>query len=105
MRVGDLNKWVTLSRNPPSDTEAQGTPLSPPGVWCAIEPLPPGTSDTDRALTHTVRMRFHPEVTIDTAIDYADARLGRTRKLFVRGLQSVNEAGDQLVLLAEEIQP
>ncbi len=105
MRNGACNKWVTLSRSPATDTQAKGTPLSPDGIWAAIEPLPPGTSDTDRTLTHLVRMRFHPEVTIDTQIDYADARLGRTRSLFVRGVQSVNEAGDEIRLYCEEIAP
>src|SRR4051812_10968954 len=98
MRAGSCNKWVTLSRNPATAEETRGTPLSPEGVWAAIEPLPPGGTD-DRTLTHLVRMRFHAEVTLDTQIDYDDARLGRTRSLFVRGVQAVDEAGDELRLL------
>lgn len=105
MRAGPLNKWVTLFRNPATESEARGAALSPPGVWCAIEPLPPGTSDTNRAITHLVRMRFHPDVTIDTEIDYDDGRRNVTRVLFVRGFQEVNEAGDEIALLAEEIVP
>ncbi len=104
MRAGDCDKWVQLFRNKGTDAEAQGTPLSPPSIWAAIEPLPPGFAD-NRAITHMVRMRFHPEVTIDTQIDYVDARIGRPRSLFVRGVQSVNEAGDELRLLAEEVIP
>jgi hypothetical protein len=103
MRAGDCNKWVTLSRSPATDTEVAGTPLTPAGIWAAIEPLAPGASTDNRSLTHLVRMRFHPDVTIDTQIDYVDFRLGRTRSLFVRGLQAVNEAGDELRLLCEEI--
>src|SRR4051812_40385027 len=100
MRAGPTNKWVTLARYPDDDDETRGTPLNPEGVWAAIEPLPPGLTD-GRMLSHLVRMRFHPQVTVDTKIDYVDARLGRTRQLFVRGLQSVNEAGDELQLLCE----
>lgn len=104
MRAGPCNKWVTLARYPEDDDEARGTPLTPEGVWAAIEPLPPGGTD-NRTITHLVRMRFHPEVTLDTRIQYVDARVGRTRSLFVRGVQAVNEAGDELQLLAEEVQP
>jgi head-tail adaptor len=50
-------------------------------------------------------MRFHPEVTLDTRISYADARTNSTRLLYVRGVQHVSEAGDEMQLLAEEIQP
>ena len=63
--------WIT-----PEQWAACGTPLSPAGVWAAIEPLPPGTSDTNRTLTHQVRMRFHPEVTMDTKIEYVDPDTG-----------------------------
>jgi head-tail adaptor len=104
MRAGRCNKWVTLSRWPETSSESRGTPLSPEGVWAAIEPLPPGGTD-NRAIAHTVRMRFHPEVTLDTRIEYVDARIGRTRALYVRGVQSVNEAGDEMQLFAEEIEP
>lgn len=104
MRAGPCNKWVTLSRWPETDTEARGTPLNPPGIFAAIEPLAPGGSD-NRTTTHVVRMRFHPEVTCDTRIQYADARVSRTRSLFVRGVQSVDENGDELRLLCEEVAP
>jgi hypothetical protein len=49
-------------------------------------------------------MRFHPEVTVDTRITYVDDRRSLTRYLFVRGIQDVNEAGDELRLLCEEVQ-
>lgn len=103
MRAGGCNKWVTLVRWPETEDEVRGTPLNPPGIFAAIEPISPGTEN--RVTTHMVRMRYHPEVTCDTRIAYADARLGRTRHLYVRGVQSVDEAGDELRLLCEEIQP
>lgn len=104
MRNGACNKWVTLSRNPATDTEPDGTALSPSGVWAAIEPLPPGGGD-NRTLTIQVRTRFHPEITLDTKITYVDGRTNLTRVLYVRGLQTVNERGDEMRLLAEEVQP
>jgi hypothetical protein len=105
MRAGNCNKWVTLSRWPADDALARGAALTPPGVWVAIEPTAPGDSITDRTTTHVVRMRFHPQVTLDTKISYVDARLGRTRSLFVRGVQDVNDAGDEMRLLCEEVAP
>lgn len=104
MRAGPCNKWVTLSRWPETEDETRGTPLNPEGIWAAIEPLPPGGTD-NRTLTHVVRMRFHPEVTLDTRIVYVDGRRHQTRSLYVRGVQDVNEAGDELQLLCEEVQP
>lgn len=103
MRNGACNKWVTLDRAPVANTEDRWTDLSPDGIWAAIEPLPPGGSDT-RTITHVVRMRFHPEVTLDTRITYADGRTSLTRLLFVRGVQTVSEQGDEMRLLCEEIQ-
>jgi head-tail adaptor len=104
MRAGVCNKWVTLSRCATSTSEApHGIPLSPAGAWAAIDPSAPGADD--RTITHLVRMRYHPEVTCDTRIDYADARINRTRMLFVRGVQSVNEAADEMRLLCEEVTP
>lgn len=104
MRSGLCNKRVTLARSPIANTEAVWTDLSPSGIWAAIEPLPPGGTD-NRTITHAVRMRFHPEVTLDTRITYADARTNTTRYLYVRGVQHVGEAGDELQLLCEEVQP
>ena len=105
MRGGACNKWVTLVRWPDTQDDVRGTPLNPSGIWASIEPFPPGGVSDDRTITHLVRMRFHPEVTIDTRISYADMRIGQTRQLFVRGVQTVDEAGDEMRLLAEEVQP
>jgi head-tail adaptor len=104
MRAGHRNKWVTLARSKRSDGEAIWTALSPAGEWAAIQPLPPGGAD-GRSTLHQIEMRYHAGVTIDTRIQYVDARLSRTRDFYVRGVQSVNEAGDSLILFAEEVQP
>lgn len=104
MRAGPANKWVSLARNPATEDEAEGTPLSPANVWAAIEPLAPGGSD-GRTLAHQIRTRFHPQITLDTKVTYKDARTNTTRVFYVRGVQTVNEAGDEMVLFAEEVQP
>lgn len=103
MRNGPCNKWVTLARWPDTEDEDRGTPLSPEGVWAAIEPFPPGGSESDRTITHLVRMRYHPQVTQDTRVLYVDARSNQSRALYVRGVQTVDERGDEMRLLCEEI--
>lgn len=108
MSVSQHNKWVTLSHCPQTDADAavqNFTPLTPPGVWCAIQP----SYGTDgRSTEHLVEMRFHPEVTIDTRIVYVDPNRPvdkRTRELFVRGVQNIDEANDLMRLTVEEITP
>ena len=106
MRAGPCNKKVALSQGPQA-TSGPFAPLSPENVWAAIEPLAPGGSD-DRTTTHLVRTRYHAQVAQvwpHTRIAYVDARTGTTRYFFVRGLQSVNEAGDEMRLLCEEVTP
>ncbi len=104
MRAGHRNKWVSLMRWPADDDEARGEPLSPPNDWVSISPLPPGGTD-DRAITSLMELRYRSDVTLDTRIDYENARTSRTHKYFVRGVQSVNESGDAMVLLVEDVQP
>lgn len=100
LQAGRLNKWVTLARSPvmPDDADGYWEPLTPDGCWCAIEPTAPGVAD-DRSIHHLVTMRYHPEVTVDTRILYGD------RRLFVQGIQNVNEAGAELRLYCIEVQP
>jgi len=66
-------------------------------VFAAIVPFAPGATSDDRALTHDVWMRHHAGVTLDTYLLFG------TRKLFVRGLQNVEERGAWLRLLCEEV--
>lgn len=98
-----MNKWVTLSNEPSTTPDANGFygPLSPPGAWAEIQPLTPGPND--RTITHAVRMRFHPQVTMDTRIVYTTP--DRTRELFVRGFQIVDMDEAELRLICEEIIP
>jgi head-tail adaptor len=104
MRNGPCNKWVTLSRRIGAASEDLWEPLNPDGIWCAIEPLPPGSSGESRANTHQVRMRFHPEVTVDARLVYVDGRTQTTRTLYALGPpQTVNEQGDEMRLLCEEV--
>lgn len=110
MRAGPLNKWVTLSRCPVTTPDSDGffEALDPEGVWAAIEPMAP--SANDRTISHIVRMRFHPGVTVDTRIVYAttapnNPAITMTRELFVKGVQNVLERNDEMRLYCEEVQP
>lgn len=99
MKLGRLDKWVTLSRSPQTSGDSNGffDDLAPSGGWALIQPLAP--SDNGRGITHLVTMRFHPQVTMDTRIVYGD------RELFVKGFQNVNEYDRDMVLLCEEVVP
>jgi len=101
MRVGRLNKWVTLSRGPQKSPDNDGffEDLVPPGCWAAIQPLPPGAGDLARTIQHQVTMRYHPQVSLDTRLLYG------TRELFVRGFQTIDEDNVEMRLLCEEIIP
>lgn len=105
MRAGAANKWVTLSHSPDESPEPDGQwdPLDPPAMWASIEPLPPGVTDGQRAISHLVRMRFHAGVGFDTRIVYEDARTNTSRMLFVRGFRDVREDGDEMQLICEEV--
>lgn len=104
MRTGACNKYVALAQGPQA-ASGPFAALSPANVWASIEPSAPGDSITDRTITHLVRMRFHAQVSLQTRIAYVDARQSGspTRYLYVRGFQAVNEAGDELRLLCEEV--
>lgn len=95
-----MNKWVTLSRAPISSPDSDGffEDLNPAGTWAQIEPFFPGASaDSSRVTAHSVRIRYHPQVTVDTRIVFG------TRELFVKGVQNINEANAEMVLYCEEV--
>jgi|SRR5262245_7852949 len=98
MRVSQLSKLVQLSRSPrfPDDSDGFFEPLSPPAMWARIEPQGPVADG--RNVQHLVTMRYHPGVTMDTRI-----LVDRTRELFVRGVQNVDDANVELRLVCEEI--
>jgi head-tail adaptor len=94
MNVRAMRHRVTLS-----DPVDDGTPktFTPAKVWAAVRPASPG-SDGETHLTHVVEMRYHPQITLNTCITHRD------RKLFVKGIQNVDERNRALVLLCEEVQ-
>jgi hypothetical protein len=102
-RVGRFDKWVTLSKSTITTNDNNGffEPLSPAGVWCSIEPLPP--SPDGRNVSHLVQMRHHPQIDMDTRLQFQTTG-GPLRELFVRGFQNLN-MDDELRLLCEEIIP
>jgi hypothetical protein len=97
MRLGRLDKLVTLSRAPqrPGDDDGFFEPLTPATAKVSIEPGPPAPEG--RSISSLVTMRYHPQVGLDTRLVY------NTREFFVRGVQNVDEANVELHLLCEEI--
>ena len=107
MRVGRMNRRVSLSRAPQTTPDSDGffEPLSPSQAWACIEPYEASTSDGTRLIGSRVTMRFHPQVTIDTRLVYTDPMLGRDRELFVKGVQNVNDGNRELICFCEEVVP
>lgn len=103
MRMGAANKYVALAQGPQT-TNGPFAALSPANVWAAIEPYTPA-GENDRTITHLVRCRYHSGISHDTRVAYTDNRLGTTRYLYVRGFRDVNEQGDEMQLLCEEVRP
>lgn len=98
--AGRTRQYVSLARTPQTSPDSDGfwEALSPPDVWCAIQPLPAGSGD-GRSTFHLVTMRYHPQVTMDTRITFG------TRELFVRNVQNVDERNRELRLYCEEVVP
>ncbi len=92
-----MAQLVTLARAPQVSNDADGyyEDLSPSQAWVAIEPQ--GSAGDGRTQSHIVTMRYRSDVTIDTRLTYG------TRYLFVRSVQNVNEANDQMVCVCEEV--
>lgn len=105
MNPGLMNKWVTLSRSPQTTPDSDGffEDLNPKGVWAQLQPLPP--QDNDRVAGSLITIRFHPQVTEDTRVVYADPILGRDREFFVKGVQVPDEARAEMRLYCEEVAP
>lgn len=106
VRPGRHNRRVTLSRSPITTNDADGflEALTPSDWWISIQPGPPGSAD-GRTRTSVVGMRFHEQVNEDTIITFYDEVLLRDRQLAVKGVQNVDEANVELVLLCEEVWP
>lgn len=107
-------KAIGLRRHPmavenPSTPVADGsggytltwTAASPAQVWAAVETLPGLTetsvASTERAaVTHTVELPYHPEVTTRSRFVLYG------RYLYVRGLANEQEANHTLIATCEE---
>lgn len=100
MTAGDLRDWVTLS-----DPVEDGTPVVfwPDRVPAAIVEGPPGSFDEQKN-TITIWLRFHPQVTTNTKIEWRDYRRSIDRHVTVRGFRDVRENGNVwLECLCEEV--
>ena len=107
LRPGRRNRYVTLSRAPQTTPDSDGffEPLVPATAWAFIEPLESSGGDGTRLQLSRVTMRYHPQVTIDTRLVFADPVLLRDRQLFVKGVQNVSDGNVDLVLFCEEAIP
>ena len=105
MRVGKYTKFVTLARAPVDTNDADGfyEPLDPAGWWCAMQPQ--GSLGEGRTAAFLVTGRYHPQITVDTRILYADPALERDRELFVRAVRNRDEANIEMECDCEEILP
>jgi head-tail adaptor len=105
MNAGAMNKWVTLARSPQTTNDADGffEPLSPARVPAYIQPTT--ASGDERSTFHQVTIRYHPQVTTDVRLSLYEPALLRTRELFVRGVQDVDERHAEMRLLCEEVRP
>jgi len=102
-----MNRLVSLSQAPQETPDSDGffEPLSPPRIWACIEPYEASSGDGTRLIGSRVTMRFHPQVTVDTRLVYADPVLNRDRELFVKGVQNVNDGNRELICFCEEVVP
>lgn len=102
MRAGPLNKWVSLANATTTTPDSDGmyAALDPPHVFAAIEEQPPFNSG-DRVTAAIVRMRFHPQVTVDTMITHTTPTI--TKMWFVKAVQNVGERNDELRLYCETV--
>lgn len=99
MRAGTLRHRVRVYEMTQQVATSGANPLelSPSPVFAAVQPLAPGASTDDRAISHAVTIRYHPLVTLDCYLLFG------TRKLFVRGIQNVDEMNAEQRLLCEEV--
>lgn len=107
MRVGRHNRYVTLWQRPqvPGDSDGFWEALSPPTSWCRLEPGPPGSGADGQTTQHLVTMRFHPQVSTDAKLTYADPLLRRNRDFMVMDVQNVGDQNTEMRLLVEEVGP
>jgi head-tail adaptor len=86
------------------------TPLDPPAAWVALEAL--GGADMERLTadtisasgTHQVTLPYHPQVTVQTRLTYADPDRG-LRTFQVLGWRDPGAVRRELVLVAAEALP
>ncbi len=106
MGVNQHTRWVTLSRSPttPDDTDGFWEALTPSGAWCSLQPIFGSTGDS-RSTELVMETRFHPQLTIDCRVTYADPVLNRTRTMLVQSVQNTDEKNDLVKCLLTETAP
>lgn len=101
MRAGELRHQVYVYVMPKDiesgSTDGELLELSPSPVFASVQPYEPGNSVEERSISHRVTMRYHSEITLDSVLTF------NGRKLYVKGLQNVDERNIELRLLCEEV--
>lgn len=97
MRAGPLNKVVTLANATTTTPDSDGlyAALDPDTVHAAIDVQAPFNGD--RITTAIIRLRYHPDVTLETKITHG------TTEWFVKGIQNVQMQNVELRLLCESV--
>lgn len=105
--IGQMRHRVVVE-NPTNAADGDGgygetyAAASPSPVWASIEPATPSVIEQqvgnriEAPITHIVSMRWHSGVTTRTRLTFG------SRRLFVRGLQKVDEISEWLVCACEE---
>src|SRR6476659_6927816 len=105
LSAGSLNRVVTLSRGPITTGDSDGffENLTPSRVFAQISPQ--GAAGDGRTQLAQITIRYHPQVTMDTRVVYADPDLGRDREFFVDGYQTPDEDAVFMLLSCHEVIP
>lgn len=114
--VGRTRHLVALDEPGPPVPDGDGgwtegsVPLNPPAWYCSIEPASAYNVEREVAGTvsatasHLLKGRFHPGISPTTRIWFTDLhRGGKVRRFNVESVRSVDENGEQLVVLCSEV--
>jgi SPP1 family predicted phage head-tail adaptor len=116
MRGGSLNKAVTIIRpvgtiDPNTGGIVDGEPVTiVTGLPAAIEPVDVNALVREtlsagaitNIVTHVVRIRYRPDVSVSIRVLYADSRKGTTRTFEVMAVVDPKERNRELQMLCAE---
>jgi head-tail adaptor len=112
--TGNTRHLVTLDviGSPVGDGDGGYTegavPLNPPTWYCSMASATAGreaprAGTISATATHRLRGRFHPEISVRTRITFQDPHRGTTRVFAVESVETVEERGAELEVIAHEV--